>query len=243
MTPKGTFIFTLLVGLSLFVYSFRLDFYSNQKAKDKLDHEMTGKLPGDNYENAKRHYYEELDKLETKKIAFLDLGAGLTIASLTIIFFLHLQKIQTFSDFKNVISISKQTIYVLANILWLLLIPGTFWYYSYRGVRGDYPWFADSIGISLMETIPVIFLGLIPLNLFIVLTTLKSNFPAKIFIKRTEYKTTGILWEIFWGFWLFVNLLCLIGFIMDGDHISIPINLFFTYLLLTLRAGQIDGKT
>jgi len=47
---------------------------------------------------------------------------------------------------------------------------------------------------------------------------------------------------MFFGFWLLLNLLCLIGFVTDGDHFSIPVNLFFTFILLTLRAGQMSRE-
>ena len=47
------------------------------------------------------------------------------------------------------------------------------------------------------------------------------------------------MWEVFFGFWLLVNLLFFYEFVADGDHVAIPVNLFFTLVLLTLRAGQI----
>ena len=95
---------------------------------------------------------------------------------------------------------------------------------------------------SLSFQIPIILLALIPMNIFLILTTIKSNFPAHIFITRDNYKIKEIFWEIFWGLCLLINLFIFVGTILDRDHITIPINLFFTYLLLTLRAGQINGK-
>ncbi|WP_131555234.1 hypothetical protein [Sphingobacterium deserti] len=170
----------------------------------------------------------------------MDLGSGLAIASMTILLFLIFTKVKTFNDFKNNRTPTKTAVFIYANIVWLLLLPGTCWYYIFRGERGYYPPFADSIGIPLMTQISFYLLLLIPLNIFILLTTLKTKLPTKLFIKPVQYSRTTILWEIFFAFWLLINLLCLIGFVIDGDHFSIPVNLFFTFILLTLRAGQMS---
>jgi hypothetical protein len=76
--------------------------------------------------------------------------------------------------------------------------------------------------------------------LFLLIATVKSNLPARIFIKADEYKGGAIFWEVFFGFWLLVNLIFLIDFVIDGDHVTIVVNLFFTYILLNLRAGKIS---
>jgi len=55
-----------------------------------------------------------------------------------------------------------------------------------------------------------------------------------------KYSRPTILWEFLFGFGFLVNLLCFVGFVVDGDHFAIPVNLFFTYILLNLRAGQIS---
>jgi hypothetical protein len=169
----------------------------------------------------------------------MDLGSGLTIAATTILLFLFFGRVKTWTDFRKVKSPNKIFIFILSNIAWLTLLPGTFWYYSFRGGRGDYPPFADSIAIPIYETIPTILFGLLPLNTFILLTSINSILPTQIFITAGKYKRAAILWEIFFSFWLLINLLVFVGFVTDGDHISIPINLFFTFILLSLRAGQI----
>jgi hypothetical protein len=170
----------------------------------------------------------------------MDLGAGIAIASGTILLFLLLTKTKTFSDFKKLKTLNKLTTFVSANLVWLLLIPGTFWYYTFRGGRGDYPPFADSIAIPVFSQVQLFLFLLIPLNIFILLTTLKTNLPTKLFVKADTYSRPAILWELFFGFWLFINLLCFVAFVADGDHILILVNLFFTFVLLTLRAGQIS---
>jgi hypothetical protein len=124
----------------------------------------------------------------------------------------------------------------------LLLLPGTLWYYTYRTERGDYPPFADSVWIAIMTQIPVFFFLLIPMNVFLILTTIKTNLPTRLFVKAENYSTQKILWEVFFGFWLLLKLIFLVEFVIDGDHFAIPVNLFFTFILLSLRAGQISKR-
>ncbi len=232
MTPRLITILTLIIGLGLFFYSLTLPYYKDQKSADDLI--------GNSYDMEKSDYYKKEAELRTNKVTFMDLGSGLAIASATILLFLIFTKVKTFNDFKNNRTLTKTATFISANLVWLILLPGTYWYYIFRGGRGDYPPFADSIGIPLMTQIPFYLFLLIPLNIFILLTTIKTNLPTRLFIKPDNYNSTTILWEIFFGFWLLINILCLVGFVTDGDHFSIPVNLFFTFILLTLRAGQIS---
>lgn len=235
MTPRLLCILFFILGLGLWVYSLTLPYYTDQKAVEEL------RL--NSYNLNREDYYHQEAQLRTNKTTWMDLGAGITIATGTILLFLLVTKTKTIADFKNLRTLSKFTAFTCANTLWLLLIPGTIWYYSFRGARGDFPPFADSIGLPIMGNIAILLLLVIPLNIFLVLTTLKTNLPTKLFIKPTLYTKSTIAWEVFFSFWLLINLICLVFFVIDGDHISIIINLFFTFLLLTLRAGQMSKYT
>ena len=234
VTPRIISILIFAIGIGLFSYSLTLPYY-----KDK---ELVDSLLNNSYNIDKQEYYKQEAELRTNKIAFMDLGIGIAIASVTIFIFLLLTKSKQFSDLKNVKTFNKFVIFISANFVWLLLLPGTHWYYIFRGRRGDYPPFADSIGIPITIEISLLLFLLIPLNIFLFLTTIKTNLPTRIFIKADKYNRHKILWEVFWGFWLLVNLTFLFNFVVDGDHFAIPINLFFTFILLSLRAGKISKK-
>lgn len=218
--------------LGLFFYSFTLPYYKDQKLADDLI--------GYSYDMEKSDYYIKEAELRTSKLQFMDIGTGIAIASATILLFLLLTKVKTFQDFKNSRTLTKATTFISANLVWLLILPGTYWYYIFRDARGDYPPFADSIGILLMTQIPFFLFLFIPLNIFILLTTIKTKLPTRLFIKPYKYRRATILWEMFFSFWLLLNLILLVSFVADGDHFSIPVNLFFTFILLSLRAGQIS---
>ncbi|MBK7712542.1 MAG: hypothetical protein IPJ37_17455 [Bacteroidales bacterium] len=212
-----------------------MDYYIDKRAAEDLILKS--------YEMHKSDYYKEEAELRTHKATFMDLGSGIAIASLVMLVFMVIKQKRTFRDLLQIKSIDKTSIYILSNILWLILIPGTFWYYSLRGTRGDYPPFADSIGLPIFTQIPLLLILMIPLNLFIGLTMIKSNIPTLIFIRPDKYTGRLLFWEIFFGFCLLLNLFYFVLFVVDGDHFSIPVSMFFTYLLLTLRAGQISRWT
>ena len=232
MTPRLIVALTLIIGLGLFTYSLTLPYFKNQEAFDNLINKSN--------DMEKSDYYKKEAELRTNKVTLMDLGSGIAIASTTILLFLIFTKTKTFKDLKNNKTLTKTETFIYANLVWLILLPGTYWYYIFRGGRGDYPPFADSIGIPLMTQIPAYLFLLIPLNIFILLTTLKTNLPTRLFVKSENYSRATILWELFFGFWLIINLLCLADFVLDGDHFSILVNLFFTFVLLTLRAGKIS---
>jgi len=229
---KKTILIIFIIGLGLFSYSLTLPYYKDQKAVENLLNNA--------YNIDKQEYYKKEAELKTSKTTFMDLGTGIGIASITILIFLLLTKSNSFSGIKNVKTLNKTMFFISANLVWLLLLPGTYWYYTFRGSRGDFPPFADSIGIPIVTQTLFLLLLLIPLNIFLLMTTYKINLPTRLGVKLENYNLPSFLWEIFFGFWILVNLLLFVDFVVHGDHFAIPVNLFFTYLLLSLRAGQIS---
>jgi hypothetical protein len=223
-----------LVGIGIFSYSLTIPYYFDQEKADEL---LLNSGSMD-----KKEYYKKESELRTNKIKLMDAGAGIALAGAAMFLFLLFTRTLTFSGMKEIETLDKTSIFISANIVWLLMLPGTYWYYGFRGSRGDYPPFADSIAIPLMTQIPFYLYLMIPLNIFLIVTSIKSNLPAKLFITPDKYERNHILWEIFFGFWIILNQILLISFIVDGDHFSIFVNLFFSYVLLTLRAGQLSKK-
>ncbi|MFN8438261.1 MAG: hypothetical protein U0V72_11590 [Cytophagales bacterium] len=155
-------------------------------------------------------------------------------------------------SFKNIKTFNKRKIFITANIAWLIIIViGTSRvlsestnYYSYHLSRGDYPPEADSISIPIFRETFFAFLILsilqIFLNIFIFLTTQKTNLPTKLFIKADFFIIPVVLWELFFGFWILASLFLFIYWFWIGYYIEDLIILFFTFLISNLRAGQIS---
>ena len=170
----------------------------------------------------------------------MDLGGGLAVASATLLAFLIGTKTKTFSDFGKLKTIKESTVFSWANGMWLLLLPGTIWYYTFRLGRGDYAPFSDTIAIPITAQFVSCLVLLVPLNLFLLLTIRRANLPAKLLVRASSYTWKPVFWELLFGVLLLLNLLLFGSFVLDGDHVSVLVNLFFTYLLLSLRAGQIS---
>ena len=71
-----------------------LPYYKDQKAADNL--------LNSSYGIDKQEYYKREAELRTNKTAFMDMGAGIAIASGTILIFLLLTNTKVFSDFNNI---------------------------------------------------------------------------------------------------------------------------------------------
>jgi hypothetical protein len=226
-----TFIIAFLIGIGLFGLSMTMPFYNDGLTQEDL------------WSLDEHEYYKKAAELGTNKILFMDMGAGICIASVLVLMFLLITKSRTISDLKKIKTMRKWPLFISANLIWLLLIPGTYWYYTFRGIRGDYPPFADSIGIPIFTTVPLLLVLMVPLNLFLVMTIASAHLPARLFCIADKYLFKEVLIEIFFGLLLILNIICFVSFVIDGDHFAIPVNMFFFLVLLTLRAGQIDkGK-
>lgn len=221
----------LTVGLAIFITSLTIPRYVDLKAANEL-HE-------NGYEMERAIYYEKEEALSTNKLFLMDLGSGMVIVSLLLHIFFINYKINKLSDLKELPIISNKSIFLWANLAWLLMVPGTIWYYLFRESRGDYPPFADSIGIPLFYQTLTLLFTIMPLNLFLSLVIGKSKSADRLFPRPNIKKWPLVGWEVFFGFLMLLNMLFLSMFTMDGDHISIPVNLFFTFILLNLRARKI----
>ena len=232
--PRWVFLYLLVVGIALASYSFSLPRYHDEEKKYAFERDCAeGKI-------AKEVYYEEVDQLITPKNRLMDSGSGLVLFSLLMLAFLFVSKIHVWSDFLKLTTKKKPFYCIASNLALLLMIPGTFWYYSYRGSRGDYPMFADSIGIPIITQTVVFLIMLIPLNLFLILALIRSQMPASLLYRRKSRRARSIVWEVVFGLCLLLNIFFLVMSIVDGDHVSVLVELFFVYVLFSLRAGKMQ---
>ncbi len=231
-------IVIILAATALFLYALKMPSYTNLAAKKALDDKT--QLYQIRDQNFHENYYRKINELKTCRNTYMDWGSGIAIASSTLLAILLYKKPKTFESLKLIKTPSKRWIFALSNVFWLLTIPGTMWYYTFRAERGDYPWFADSIAIPIFYQIIATSISLIFVNLFIWATSYNGIFPSALLLLISLKDKKMIAWDVFWAFWLLVSLWLLANSIIDGDHIAIPINLFFTYILLSLRAGKIN---
>jgi hypothetical protein len=172
----------------------------------------------------------------------MDAGSGLAVAATVMLLFLALSRVKSSSDLHKLKALGRTYLFAWSNFAWLLLIPAIAHYFKFRGIRGDYPPFADSIGIPVFYLSTLVMVLIIPLNLLIWLTTIKSDFPTKLLSKVNRYSVASILWEIFWGCLLLVSIAGFAYVVIDGAHGAIPISMYFIYLVLCLRAGKVSYR-
>jgi len=233
------------IGIGIWIYSFTLLYYTDPLIKSQIDikYRYVNSLPVNVSDDVwKQEFYKLKEKLETNKRLFMDLGSGLAISSLTILMFFYFNNVSRPNDLNKIIFIKKTNLFILSNIAWILIIPGTFWYYSYRLGRNDYPYWADSIGVPMYQDIFIGLILFVPLNLFLWLTSKNLQFPIHVALKPIFHTTSSIFWEILFLSILIINLYFNFYYIVDGDHVFIVVNLFFTYILIVLRSGQINRQ-
>lgn len=222
----------LLTGILIFAYSLTLPYYKNNKAPHEI-------VPDDSA-NYKDEYYKYEETYRTNKTDLMDFGLGLCVIAISFLTFLIATKTEEISNFKNIKTPSTTGIFSGANIAWLFTLVGTYWYYTFRAGRGDYPPFADSIGIAISEEVTFFMFFFIPLNIFILFCIVASNLPAPLFIKVNRYNGVRILLEVLFGFLMFINLFCFIIELISGHHFLIAVSMYFVYVILSLRAGIVD---
>lgn len=231
MSPRNYILMSLFVGLALLGFSCTMPYYTDEAAAEKLNK--------DSYTMDTQEYFRQRDMLKTHKTDFMDAGIGLVIASSSVLGFQAFGRYRKWKDFLLMRSLSRKGIFIGVNIAWVLLSVSFVWYYWYRMVRGDYPPSADSILVPLSDSLMFYILMLIPVNAFLLLTTFGAELPARIFVQARKYTAMAVAWEVLFGFMLLLNFIVMFEFIIDGDHLNIPITLFFAYVLMSLRAGQI----
>ena len=142
----------LAAGQGLWQYSKRWPYYTDEKAMKHLsdgDYDLSKKAE---YEQA---WYTGMRKLTTPRKRYADLGVGLMgwglgFAGISVGVALYRRKVEE----------RRQRFFFNAwCVSWLVTIPGAFWYYGYHAFRGDYPWWADSIGGSFITTIVTATMG------------------------------------------------------------------------------------
>ncbi|MBW3126951.1 hypothetical protein [Hymenobacter profundi] len=212
--------------------------YKSQRAEDELNTIRYNSHFLD--KEWKKAYYQKEAELRTVRNTLLDASSGIAIASATLFLFVFRKRPYTNGQLRQLRTLNKQQFFLWFNAGWLLLFVALHWYYLYRGARGDFPPFADSIGIPLMYGETALLWCWPFLNGLLLLALWPAKLPASLFVKARQYTWRAILVESWWGFLLLLAVLYAILTVIDGDHLTIPVALLFVYLLLTLRAGYIQ---
>ena len=231
--PKALFLILLLVGSSMLLFSCRMPNYTRTREYERLIEEYNNGMID------KDCFRDVFEKNNSIRNSTMDIGNGFITLSLFVLVFLYIKGINEWNDFLRLKAAKEINLICLSNMILLLQIPGTYFYYWYRGYRGDYPPFADSIGIPIYYGMLFCLYCIVPLNLVLFLALIKSNLKTQLFVRYIKHKGL-IVWECFFYVSSIILIGILVSSIIDGDHTTIISCLVFIYIELSLRAGKIN---
>ena len=167
----------------------------------------------------------------------MDLGGGLIFLALSMKILINLFSIKEWKDFLYVKALSKGKLFALSIIASLCQYPSIIWYYSMRGMRGDYPPNQDSIGIAIFFSFSSHTFFMILMSFIIIILFFWCKLPTTLGIKTCPKTIIHKFLEIFIGIIIFLYTLILLFSIIDGDHLCIPIYITYIYIFLSIKAG------
>lgn len=234
------FFCVFVLGTVLWIYSLTMEYYTDPEKMEEIALQVD-LSPASKF--GKLDYWEARKTLETDKRKYMDLGSGLMIASGLLFFFFLFQRVKTVRDLNRVRSLKPIWLIGLTYFVWL---SGHFWIrnnLNFRQSRGDFPWFADSIIIPLVEVSLLIDFGCILLLILFVISLPNSRTGVPIFVRIHRFSFSKVLWELFFDGLLLITLYITGIMIYYGVHGFILIFLFMDYLLLSLRAGRLHENS
>lgn len=230
-----------LIGIGLLLYSRTLPAYSDMAEKAKWDQASCAKIDEKDWPQFSEQYLAAVAKLRTHKYDLYDLGLGLLSFAVVSLLISVFAKIKTFQDVKQIRSRRRSDLFALLNLACLAVIPALFLYYDRTGSRGDYPWFADSVMIAIVGGAAGV-LSLLPIfNLILAGFLFRSQHPAPLFRRFQKYGLFAILVEMYMFFLLLLVGWAFVVAIIKGDILGVPICITLLYVVLSLRAGKVNG--
>jgi len=180
-------------------------------------------------------WYAAKAAVETPRHRLFDLGMGIAALGLAIALLFVFQRVRSIRGIGSLQSPSNRCGFLaMAAITWLSFVPAEWFWLGYTLERGDYPWWADSIGIPVYEVgvfgivgLPVILLGA---AVALRGTVLPVNLWSRPLVGRSYIVAAGLIIAGLLAFGVLVS-----GII--GAPFIVPSALFALYLLLSGRAA------
>jgi len=229
-------VFAFVLGVSIIVASLRYDWYTVPREEVSNFATELYELP---HGEGLTQWYAGIKKFETPRKLLDDLGSGLVVFSMILgILFLV-------SKFPLAGAKTPRWKWFFLVLFWGMLAvqtPLSILYHELRFYRLEYPWWADSIIISIFRifAFSVIFgiLGTLAFLFFLAF----SKFPAPLWIWSRRHNYFSWIVSIFFALPIALLLLLLPFTVRDGAFGWIIFEVTLVYLFLSLRAGIIQRK-
>ena len=220
----------LLIGLCALFYALSLPVYSDDDAPSRLSLTLQD-LPRDQRFKA---WYSELSSFETHHKVISDTARGLIALGLTLA--LATGSLRLYAQKPQIRQIWLLFLFWLG--LWAIKVPFTFWFYSFRAQRFDYPSWGDSIAIPIFSSVTTWVVGCALTTVILLLLLYGRRLPSSL-----EWSRPRSLWS--WirtlgvGCWILILFLLVVTSIPDGDEgMIISCGLAIPVLWLTLLAEK-----
>jgi hypothetical protein len=224
----------LLAGGGLYAGSFRYDWY---KVPQQELHNLAQRLADKPRDVRWREWYEGRKELETPRKALHDCGVGLVALAVT------LAALHLLSGFplKNCRTPKRKWSFIGIYLSAIALqVPASVYYLAQRQARGDYPWWGDSIGIGLFQTVfGCIAFGVVGSLLFLAILW-KTVLPAQLYGWPKGHLAANTVISILCGLPTILCLCMLPDPVRDGSIGGVLMTTVLIYLFLSARAGMVE---
>lgn len=226
----------LLVGLTLYGWSFRYPWYTVPEQELRSLAERLADKPRD---IRWKEWYEGRKALETPRKALHDTGVGLAALAVTLAVF----HFGAGFPLKGSRTPGKRWQFIGLYLLALALqVPASVYYLGHRQARHDYPCWGDSIGIGLFGTVFACVLFGIVGTLFFLAVLWKTRLPANLYIWSKEHSITGCVITALCVLSVAVCLVSIEAPVRDGSVGGVIMTVTLLYLFLSARAGLLGYR-
>ncbi|PJJ60297.1 hypothetical protein [Hymenobacter chitinivorans] len=235
MRIRVLLIGVILLGTGLWLYARLMPAFVDGAVKTEADLRL--KLMSE----SRATYYKKEAALRTNRNTLLDVGSGLAVSGLVVLLLGRVLRVDTAAELRWRPTFGKGAVLLWFNAGWGILFVALNWYYTYRAARGDYPPFADSIGIPIMQGAATLLFYWPIINGLLLLALWGAELPGVLGEMPYRYTGRAIVVEVVFGVFALLLLLETGENIVYGDHLTIPVMLGFLYLVVVLRAGHMQA--
>jgi hypothetical protein len=229
-------------AISIAVGSF-MPAYTDQVAAERIRSGVECELgvpnKNDNFQCDSQMWHRSMDALRTYKWPLVDLGAGLLASALSILIFAKWAGPRLLREL--VTPKRRWLLVALVAFAWLMQIPAySLYFIAEVSLRDCCPWWADSVGLPLMQTQQVVLILFVPYVALWLVFIVGSRLPVPVFLTVPGRPFVNIIWT---GAALFLGVpltLYLINTIIDGPIVMVPFLWLTLWLVLCARSAALS---
>jgi len=181
-------------------------------------------------------WYKSMNNLRTGKWQLVDTGAGLVASGVAMLGFMLWNRKKAWRELSTPKSV---WIISLASAAWLLQIPAYDLLFMTELARGYYPPWSDSVVIPMSQVRNMLLWLFLPYLAIWLGFVVGSRLPAKVFSNASSRRLVNAFWTGVTALLVVPVALILIGAILDGPTMIVPLLWLVLWLLLCARSAAL----